>query len=430
MATTSINCPKCNHRFNVEEVLLRQVEEKHREELKLKITEMEQSFQEKETALKERERLLESEREAMERTIEEKAKAETAAREEKLKKRIAEDFEVQIQALTESENAAKEKLAALKATQLENAKLKRQLDEQKQDLEIEFEKKLAEKLHTRTEEIRRQEKEGLELVRQREKDEMDLKIRELEKKLEDQTKLAAEMKRKAEQGSMQLQGEVQELALEEMLRDLYEREGDEIAEIKKGQRGADVLHTVKTRLGEDCGKIYYESKRTQTFNNEWLQKLRDDNITVGADILVLVTETMPPGQNRCFLKDKVWVCTLGEVKALSLVFREGICRVYEARVIQSGRESKTEQIYDYLTSQEFAGHFGAIIEGFKALQHNYVDEKTRMEKIWKEREKQLDKVLRNAARFYGSIQGIAGQSIPEVKLFADSVPLLEKSDES
>jgi len=426
-----INCPKCDYSFNVEDVLAQRIEEKHREELRNKISEMETAFLQKETVLKQREQELKDQRADIERQVEEKAKAEAAAKEEAIKKRIAEDFEVRIQSLTESESEAKQKLAEMKATQLENAKLKRQIDEQKQDFELEYERKLTEQLSLQMKEkaeaIRNSEKENFDLLRQREKDEADHQIKTLEKKLADQGELIDEMKRKSNQGSTQQQGEVQELILEKMLRDLYEREGDEIAEVKKGQRGADVLHTVRTKLGDECGKIYYESKRTQSFSNEWLQKLRDDNLEKGADVLVLVTQTMPPGHDHFFHKDGVWICSLWEVKALSMVLRDGIQRVHETRATQHGKETKMEEIYDYLTGKEFAAQFGAILEGFKSLQDNYADEKRRMEAVWKDREKQLDKVLRNAARFYGSIRSISGRSVPEMKMLEfESVPLVEE----
>lgn len=421
---TKITCPKCSHEFNVEDVLLQQVEAKCRKELSSKIAEMEKTFQQKETALKRREQDLKTQSAEMERQIEAKAKAEAAAKEIVLKKKIAEEFDekfaVQIQSLTEAASESKQKLAEMRATMLENEKLKRHINEQEHNFQMEYDRKLTEQLalqmKEKTESIRNSEKENFEMLRQREKEEAELRIKELEMKLDAQNKHIDEMKRKAEQGSTQHQGEAQELVLEKMFRDLYEREGDEIAEVKKGQRGADVLHVVKTRIGDVCGKIYYESKRTKSFDDKWLQKLRDDNIAVGADMLVIVTQTMPAGHDHFFHRDGVWICPLWAVKALSMVLRDGIQRVHETRIVQHGRETKMEEIYHYLTSNEFAAQFGAILEGFKLLQDNYLDEKRRMEAIWKEREKQLDRVLRNAARFYGSIRGIAGRSIPEMKM--------------
>jgi len=409
METTKINCPKCGNEFNVEDVLSHRIEEKYRQELSGKIAELEKTFHAKENAVKQRELELKKQAEEMERQIAQKAavqaKAVAAAQAEELKTKIKAEYDAQLQSLTEADAEAKKKITELKNTQIENERLKRKLDEVKQDTELEFERKLTERLTEETKAIRKREQENTEL-----------KVKELEKKLEDQKKLAEEMKRKAEQGSMQMQGEVQEIELEKTLRELFEVEGDEIEEIKKGQRGADVIHTVKTRQGEICGKIYYESKRTKEFKNDWLQKLRDDNLDVKADILVIVSEAMPPGQDRFFHKDGVWICSFWEARGLSMVLRYAIKRAYSFAVVQQGKETKMELIYDYLTGNEFAGQFGAILEGFKELQKNYANERVQMERLWNERGKQLEKVLTNAARFYGSIKGIAGQSIPNIKM--------------
>ena len=419
METTKINCPKCGNEFNVEDVLSHRIEEKYKQELSSKIAELEKSFLAKENAVQQRELELKKQSEDMERQSQEKAKAilaeTTPALKAQIKAQVAEKYETQLKSLTEADAESKKKITELKNTQIENERLKRQLDDQKQDLLLEFERKLSKRLE-----------EEANTIRQREKESSELKVRELEKKLDDQAKLVDEMKRKAEQGSTQMQGEVQEIALEKMLRDLYEIEGDEIEEVKKGQRGADVIQIVKTRQGDLCGKICYESKRTKKFDEGWLQKLRDDNLEVKADVLVIVTEAMPPGLERFFCRDNVWVCSFWEIRGLSMALRYAIMRTHAVSVVHQGKETKMEMIYDYLTGNEFAGQFGAILEGFKALQDNYALERLRMETIWKEREKQLTKILANAARFYGSIKGIAGQSIPNIKMLeGETPPLLE-----
>ena len=429
---TKITCPKCGHDFNVEDVLSQRIEEKYREELNDKISEMEKTFLKKETVLKQQEQKLKAQSADMERQIEEKAKAETAAKESAIKKKIAEEFEVKVQSLTETAAEAKQKLAEMKATLLENAKLKRQMEEQEQNFKNEYDLKLEQQLSLLMKEkataIQNSEKERFEILRQREKEEEALKVKELEVKLEAQIKLADEMKRKAEQGSTQLQGEVQELVLEKMLRDMYEREGDEISEVGKGQRGADVLHVVKTRLGNTCGKVYYESKRTQKFDDKWLEKLRDDNTKVGADVLVIVTQAMPTGQDHFFRKDGVWICPFWEAKALSFVLRDGIQRVHETRDFQHGKETKMEEIYDYLTGNDFRVQFNAILEGFKSLQDSYTKERKQMETLWELRAKQLDKVFQNAAKFYGSIRFIAGRSIPVMNMLEPPETTLLEAD--
>lgn len=201
---------------------------------------------------------------------------------------------------------------------------------------------------------------------------------------------------------------------------------DEIVEVKKGQRGADIIQIVRTNQGNDCGKIYYESKRTKNFDYGWLQKLRDDNLEVKADVLVIVTEAMPSDtEYKYFYKDNVWVCSFWEIKSFSLVLRQALLQIQAVTITQHGKETKMELLYDFLTSQEFRGQFEAIIEGFKLLQDSYSDEKLKMQKIWKEREKQLEKILSNAVNFYGSLKGIAGASIPDIKMLEGDEKLLD-----
>jgi hypothetical protein len=364
----------------------------------------------------------------MERSIAEKAKAAADAKEKELKaaaetqeqelkakleEKIKTGYEVQLRSLKEAEAESKKKVEELQNTQIENERLKRQLDQQKRAIELEYEQKMTDRLKRETDAARQNERESSEL-----------QIQELKKKLEDQTKLAEAMKRKAEQGSTQLQGEVQELVLEKMLRNRFEMEGDEIKPIGKGVRGGDVIHKVKTRLGEECGQVYYESKRTQTFNDDWLQKLRDDNLTANADILVIVTKTMPTGSEHYFYKDGVWVCPFWEAEILSIALRYTILRVHAAAAVQKGRDAKKEMLYDYMTGNEYNGRFRAIVEGFTAMQESYRDERLVMEKIWGEREKQLQKILDNAAGFYGAIQGITDRGIPEIKLLERGSPLM------
>jgi hypothetical protein len=249
--------------------------------------------------------------------------------------------------------------------------------------------------------------------------ELQLKLKEMEKQLEDQKKLAEEMRRKAEQGSMQLQGEVQELALEEMLRTSFPF--DAIGEVGKGVRGADCIQTVRNNFGQECGKIIYESKRTNAFAADWIEKLKADMRSLGADIAVIVTKTMPKEMDCFGIKDGVWICSFGEVKALATVLRDGVIRVFNAAKSQENRGDKMHLLYDYLTSTEFAEQWKAIREGFMSMKLSIQKERDAMEKLWKAREKQLEKVLLNAAHVRGSIEGISGTDV--------DLNLLENNDE-
>jgi hypothetical protein len=402
-----IKCPNCGAEINVNEALYHQLEDQLKKDFEKKSAKKEKEIQAQLDQIQADKDLVQKERETLNalvaNEVKTKLKAEKSTLESSIRKQLTDETSEQLSDLQKELQEKSAQVKELNKTKAEVEKLKREKDEMRDKVIFEKELEYSEKIKEEKLKIR-------VLVDQ----ENSMKIKELEKQLNDQKELAAEMKRKAEQGSMQLQGEIQELELESLLRELYIY--DEITEVKKGQRGADTLQHVRTLQGLDCGKIYYESKRTKNYENNWLQKLRDDNLTVKADVLVLVTEAMPCEADKFFFKDGIWVCSYWEVKGLSFVLRQGLLQIHSLTLNQQGRETKMEMLYHYLTSQEFKGQFEAIIEGFKALQDSYHDEKLKMQKIWKEREKQLEKILCNAVNFYGSLKGIAGASIPDIPM--------------
>ena len=252
-----------------------------------------------------------------------------------------------------------------------------------------------------------------------------MKLKELEKQLEDQKKLAVEMERRAEemqrkadQGSMQLQGEVQELALEQLLRTAFPF--DSITEVGKGVRGADCILTIRNNHGQECGKIIYESKRTMTFSLDWIEKLKADMRSLGADVAIIVTQTMPKDMNGFGEKEGVYICSFAEVRALTQVLRNGVIQLFNAARSQLNKGDKMNLLYDYLTSSEFAEQWKAIREGFHSMRQSIQRERDTMERLWKAREKQLEKVLLNVAHVRGSIEGIAGKDAIDINLLDDS----------
>ncbi len=305
-----------------------------------------------------------------------------------------------------------EQVKELNKLRAELLKLQREKDELKEQITLEKEKEYNERLI--------QEKDK---IRKTIEDETYLKLQEKEKIIEDLKRELESAKRKAEMSSQQLQGEIQELEIEKMLKELYPI--DTIEEVKKGQKGADILQIVRNSTGKECGKIYYESKRTKNFEDKWIPKLKEDNLEVNADILVIVTETMPNKMNSFHLRDGVWICPFHELKPLSMVLRYTLIRLEEVTVVNQGRETKMEMLYSYITSQEFRNQFEAILEGFKSIYDGYTKERLTMEKFWKEREKQLQKVLLNTVQFYGSLKGIGGSSIPDVKMLEDQTLMLD-----
>jgi len=242
--------------------------------------------------------------------------------------------------------------------------------------------------------------------------ENELKIKELEKKLSDQMDLTEEMRRKQNQGSQQAQGETQELILEEFLKDSFPL--DEVEEVAKGKKGADALHVVKTKFGETAGKILYESKRTINFGNDWISKLKEDAKEAKADIAVLVTAVFPKGVERMKMIDGVWVCSLIEFRGICHILRESILKFDELRGSQVNREEKMHKLYDYLTGEDFRRKVETIVDGFKKMQADLQKEKTLMNKLWNERQVNIDKVLTSTAGMYGTVQAISNNSAQKI----------------
>ncbi|MET1254062.1 DUF2130 domain-containing protein [Aliikangiella maris] len=405
MSSTSVSkveCPECGHTFDVNEVLSHQLEEKLRRQYENK------SAQDK-LLIEQQQRTLASERQQL---IEEKAQqaeqvANTVAQQVKekttlLRKSIAQELEAerteQFKLLQQELNDKSEQLKQLSRTQIELERIKREKSELKESIEAEAELKLTRQLAAEKQRIQ-----------QAEADKNSLYLAEKEKIIEQLKNQLDIAKRKAEQGSTQLQGEVQELAIEEWLNEQFPL--DTIEEIKKGARGADCLQIVNTRNRTRCGVIYYESKRTQSFQPGWIEKFKQDIRDQGADIGVLVTQAMPADLDRLGLKEGIWICSFEEFKGLSLVLRDSIIRTSRAIATQENKGEKMVMLYDYLTGNEFRMQVEAIVEGFSQMQEDLNKEKRAMMSIWKKREKQIEKVLFNTANMYSSIHGIAGNVI-------------------
>lgn len=306
-----------------------------------------------------------------------------------------------------------EKLRELNKMEAEIAKLNREKNEMKEAIEAQLQIKLNEQLA--------QEKEK---IRKSEEDKIELKVKELQKQLEDQKRLTEEMKRKQEQGSMQMQGEILELAIEEYL--LQNFPLDTIEEIKKGATGADCIQIVNTREIQNCGTIYYESKRTKNFQPTWIEKFKNDIREKKANIGVLVTEVMPSDMDRMGLKEGIWICTFEEFKGLSSALRQSLIQVSQAVQSQENKGDKMGMLYDFLTSNEFRLQIEGIVEGFSQMQADLLSEKRAMQRIWSQREKQIEKVILNTTNMYGNIRGIAGNAVQEVRaLELDNTDLLE-----
>ena len=388
-----ITCPNCGHHFEPNDAIRQEVER----ELKLKVKDW-QVKKDEEFAQK-----LELEKKNIQNAME-----------ENIRRSISADFENQVKLLQTVNTDNEEKLKESRKKELDFMKKVQELKTKEEELELEVQKKLQAERISITEQIRKQELEKNMLK----ENEHSMRVKELEKQLEDQKKLADEMKRKAEQGSMQLQGEVQELALEELLRATFPF--DMISEVGKGVRGADCIQTVRNNIGAECGRIIYESKRTENFSGDWIDKLKADMLSQGAEIAVIVTKTMPKEMAQFGEKNGVYICNFSEVKSLATVLRNAILKISESRKNQENKGDKMAALYDYLTGREFMGNWNAVREGFRSLRQLLVKEREDMEKNFKKKEKQIEMIIQNSLHISGSIEGIAGLDSVNMQLLDDN----------
>jgi len=413
MEQTTIKCPQCGKEINVSEIIRLQLEDEYKKNFAELKANSEKEFSLKMSELEKKELEFENRKKQENVIFLKRLSHEISKKEVEIKKQIEDDNSNRIKLMNDELNKKSDELKDLNKTKIEIEQLKRDKEELALKITLEKEKELNEKLKVEKEKIQKlaQDKYNEEFEKTKEKIETDylLKIKEKDKIIEDQKRLTEEMKRRQEQGSMQLQGEVQELAIEEILRSIFPF--DEITEVPKGISGADVIQRVRNRYGQEVGKIVFESKRTKAFSNEWIQKLKSDAVLVKADICVLVTEAMPDGVDKIGQKEGVWICSFNDFKGLVMVIRESLIKINEAFSSQINKGEKMQMLYDYFMSNEFFMQVGAISDGFSELRKGYMQERNTMEKIWKQREKQLDKVLLNTNHFIGSIQGIGGNSI-------------------
>lgn len=401
-----IKCPNCGTEINVNEVLSHQLEDDLKKKYTAQLTEEKKKVETELNILnaqrEEFEKKKLKENELFQEKLQVKLKEERHILEKQLRSKLSEEQSEQFALMQKELHEQSEKLKELSRTRAEIERLKREKDELKESVLAEAERALNQKLNEEKEKIRKSEQ-----------DRNGLAIKELQKQLEDQKRLTEEMKRKQEQGSMQLQGEVQELAIEEWLTVNFPL--DTIEEIKKGVRGGDCIQTVNTRTRQNCGTIYYESKRTKDFQPTWIEKFKGDIREKSASIGVLVTEVLPSDMDRMGLKEGIWICTYDEFKGLCKVLRESIIQLSNAMVSQENKGDKMVLLYNFLTSNTFHMQVEAIVEGFTQMQADLESEKRAMQRIWKMREKQLEKVITNTVDMHGSIKGIAGSAIEDIR---------------
>ncbi|WQW57634.1 DUF2130 domain-containing protein [Helicobacter pylori] len=410
-------CPKCQEPINVNEALYKQIERENQSRFLAQQKAFEKEVNEKRAQYQSYFKNLEQKEEALkERAKEQQAQFDDAVKQasalalqderakiiEEARKNAFLEQQKGLELLQKELDEKSKQVQELHQKEAEIERLKRENNEAESRLKAENEKKLNEKLDLEREKIEKALHEKNELKFKQQEEQLEMLRNELKN-----------AQRKAELSSQQFQGEVQELAIEEFLRQKFPL--DSIEEIKKGQRGGDCIQVVHTREFQNCGKIYYESKRTKEFQKAWVEKLKSDMREIGADVGVIVSEALPKEMERMGLFEGVWVCSFEEFKGLSAVLREGVIQVGLAKKSQENKGDKMDLLYHYLTSSEFSMQVNAIIEGFEQLRADLESEKRAMARIWKSREKQMEKVFEGTINMYGSIKGIAGNAIGQVK---------------
>ncbi len=393
-----IKCPNCGDSFDVEEALSGKLEAHFKAEYEKKVAHQADIFNTEKKKLEQEREALNQLKEKQDELLKIEVSKLLVAETLKIELSTQESYEEKFKSLQEENDKRKLENKTLKQKEVDLMRQEADLKEKAEDLDLFVEKQMLEKQKEIEDKARLKERESFELE----------KIKLL-KQIDDNKKLAEEMKRKAEQGSMQMQGEVQELALEDLLTKSYPF--DKIKEVPKGVRGADSIQLVINSLQQECGTIVYESKRTKNFSNDWIDKLKQDQISCKADIAVLVTETMPSDMDRFGERNGVWICNFNEVRSLSFVLREMLLKTQSVKVSQENKGDKMELLYSYLTSNEFVQNIKRIVENYDGMIDQLNSEKKAMYKIWASREKQIWVVQENISNLFGSIKGIAGKEL-------------------
>lgn len=433
-----ITCPQCGHRFPLNDALtaqlharfdagyrarleaaVKEAETRAQAQLGQQLTAMqklldEQSAKAREAEARElaqRQKALELEQDqhqAIERTrleVEEKLRAENEARARELiaqaEARARQQNTLELEQLKQQLADQQAKTLEAQKRELELARQTAELQQKQQELDLELERRLA---SARAED----EKRLRALIGQ----EQSLKLAERDKQIEDMKKVIDDLQRKSQQGSQELQGEVLELDIQAALAQQFPH--DDIAPVPKGVSGADLIQEVKNGQGRACGRIVWETKNTKHWQAGWLAKLKDDTRAVNGNLAVLVSTVLPEGLHEFGLVDGVWVASRRAWPALAVALREQLVQVAFAHAAGEGRQEKMDLLYRYLAGDQFRQKVTGIVEAFTALQEQLARERRAMEKIWKDREKQIERVITNTVGMYGEMSGILGGSLPEI----------------
>ncbi len=413
MTEPTITCPHCKTEIRLTESLAAPLIAATRKQFEQQLLRKDDEIARREQGIREKEKEITEARRTLDTQIADQVAAQLntervrviADESRKAKLASAAELENKARELAELQEVLKgrdEKLAAAQKVQAELTRKQRELDDAKRELELTVEKRIQDGLGEVRAKARQEAEEGLKLKVM----EKDQTIASMQQKIE-------ELKRRAEQGSQQLQGEVQELALENLLRAKFPF--DAIEPVPKGDYGGDVLHRVVGTDGQPGGTILWETKRTRNWSDLWLAKLREDQRAAKAEIAVIVSHTLPKGVETFEMVDGVWVTHPRAALPVALILRQSLLEIALARQSSEGLQTKTEMIYQYLTGPRFRQRVEAIVEAFSTMQDDLDKERKVIMKQWAKREEQIMRVMGATVGMYGDLQGIAGKSLQEIE---------------
>ena len=409
MTEPTIICPKCKNEIKLTESLAAPLLEATKRDYEARLVQKDSAMASRETALQERETALARQRESLDQQVAEKLKLERGkiATEEAKKAQLtlANDLEQKARELADLTTLLKSrdaKLAEAQQAQADIIRKGRELDDAKRELDLTVEKRIQAGLDA----TRQQGRKEAEV-------ELKLKVAEKEQTISSMQKQIEDLKRRAEQGSQQMQGEVQELQLEALLRAKFPR--DTIEPVPKGEHGGDALQRVIGPLGQVSGTILWESKRTKSWSDGWLPKLRDDQRTAKAEISVLVSQVLPKEVESFDFVDGVWVIQQKVAVPVAIMLRQSLIELAAARQAAEGQQTKVELLYAYLTGPQFRQRVQALVEGFSSMKEDLDKERKVITKQWAKRDAQIERIMQATVGMYGDMQGIAGKTLQEIE---------------
>jgi len=409
MSEPTIICPQCGFETKLTESLTAPLIESTKRDYEARIAQKDVEYSNRENLLRDRELMLSKEKESIDSQVTAKLKLErlAIAQDESKKAKLALALDLEQKAkeiinLQEILEVRESKLAEAQKAQAEVIKQGRELADAKREFELTVEKKIQEGLSSTRQQARKEAE-----------DELKLKVSEKEQTISSMQKQIEDLRRRAEQGSQQIQGEVQEIELEALLRARFPR--DTVTPVPKGEFGGDALQRVVGSLGQQCGTILWESKRTKSWSDGWLVKLRDDQRASKAEIAVLITQVLPKDVDAFDFIDGVWVAHPRVAIPVAIMLRQSLVEVASARQASEGLQTKTELVYQYLTGPRFRQRVQGIVEAFSSMKEDLDRERKAISKQWAKREEQIERVMQSTVGMYGDLQGIAGKTIQEIE---------------